>query len=537
MKTATRLLVISLFLIWFWPTILVHLGWAPTDAGNASPLEVARSVGLGMVELATGMGNAGPAVGAQGSGGADGSTLSSETRRNTCAAIRICGNGFVDIGEECDGADLSGQSCSTLGYAGNCKGNLCLVNELACSASCQFDTRGCTALSSGQPPRFVDNGDGTITDRSLRVMWEKKCTGSACPKNRQLDTRFDWLHAASTWLMDLNRAGEHGFAGYDDWRLPTVLELSSLPKRSRSCASGCIDPVFGAHLTADWPYWSSSTSHVDPARAWQVSFREAQVMAGDKSDLAHVRAVRKLSTGSAVANNATLPLACRTLRLCGNGVVDANEACDGLDLAGQTCRSLGFDGDCRAKSSSGACVASGLSCDRNCSFDPSGCTSSGRSTARFVTHWDGTVIDRLTGLQWQRNCSGSECAGSRSAGEVLDWQTAMTKWVDELNQPEEELSGVINRWRLPNLAEVRSVLQETPQCNDGDCSVPKILGFDGREEVFLWTSTTSAKDTAHAWRAALSERTLDTAKKTAQLHVLAVRRHSPRSDSELAIRR
>jgi lysyl endopeptidase len=47
-----------------------------------------------------------------------------------------CGNGTIEAGEDCDGGDLGGQTCESLGYASG---------ALACSSSCQFDTSGCVA--------------------------------------------------------------------------------------------------------------------------------------------------------------------------------------------------------------------------------------------------------------------------------------------------------------------------------------------------------------------------------------------------------
>ena len=49
--------------------------------------------------------------------------------------------------------------------------------------------------------------------------------------------------------------------------------------------------------------------------------------------------------------------------ICGNGVVDAGEQCDGSNLNSQTCVTRGFTG--------GA-----LSCTASCTFDTSSCTSS-----------------------------------------------------------------------------------------------------------------------------------------------------------------
>jgi len=47
-----------------------------------------------------------------------------------------CGDGFIDPGEQCDGADLDGQSCESLGH-------YIVTGQLACSATCQFDTTAC----------------------------------------------------------------------------------------------------------------------------------------------------------------------------------------------------------------------------------------------------------------------------------------------------------------------------------------------------------------------------------------------------------
>jgi serine protease AprX len=50
-----------------------------------------------------------------------------------------CGDGIIDSGESCDGADLDGESCTSLEYTGG---------TLACSGSCTFDTSGCTSGDS-----------------------------------------------------------------------------------------------------------------------------------------------------------------------------------------------------------------------------------------------------------------------------------------------------------------------------------------------------------------------------------------------------
>jgi len=52
--------------------------------------------------------------------------------------VELCGNTVRDTGEQCDGADLGGQTCDSLGqgYVGG---------TLSCTASCTYDTSSCTA--------------------------------------------------------------------------------------------------------------------------------------------------------------------------------------------------------------------------------------------------------------------------------------------------------------------------------------------------------------------------------------------------------
>ena len=66
--------------------------------------------------------------------------------------------------------------------------------------------RGATSASS-----FVDNGDGTITDTSTGLMWEK-----STDKNT-----YNWIQAIA-YCDNLT------LGGHSDWRLPTRNELQSL---------------------------------------------------------------------------------------------------------------------------------------------------------------------------------------------------------------------------------------------------------------------------------------------------------------------
>jgi len=97
--------------------------------------------------------------------------------------------------------------------------------------------------------RFKDVGDGTIIDNATGLMWPK-----------------DWLGAGGNggvslvWNAAIDWAEALDFAGYDDWRLPNAMELSSLTKRSG--ATPLIDDMFiGVNGTTGFYYTSTTTAY------------------------------------------------------------------------------------------------------------------------------------------------------------------------------------------------------------------------------------------------------------------------------------
>ncbi len=125
--------------------------------------------------------------------------------------------------------------------------------------------------------RFVDNGDGTITDTRLKIMWQKGDSGK--------EVTFE---EAQKYCQNL-QLGRHA-----DWRLPkpderdtaTVIQLL-MPKRSRDTY---------AHFDL---YWSSDHTvllpfNYRPSQGGPVS-RTYPAREGAK---AFVRAVRSLGANS-----------------------------------------------------------------------------------------------------------------------------------------------------------------------------------------------------------------------------------------------
>jgi hypothetical protein len=105
---------------------------------------------------------------------------------------------------------------------------------------------------------FVDNGDGTITDRATGLMWQKADSGKA----------MDWEEA-------LAYAEGLECGGHSDWRLPNAKELQSIVDYTRAPAATdpakrgpAIASVFGLTEPESW-FWSSTT-HLDHNASFAV---------------------------------------------------------------------------------------------------------------------------------------------------------------------------------------------------------------------------------------------------------------------------
>ncbi len=82
-------------------------------------------------------------------------------------------------------------------------------------------------------------GDKVVVDNATGLMWHQ--SGSDDEKEEG---------KAKEWVEDLN--SEEGYAGYNDWRLPTVDEAASLLESSEKYVGLSIDPVFSNSQSHVW---------------------------------------------------------------------------------------------------------------------------------------------------------------------------------------------------------------------------------------------------------------------------------------------
>lgn len=158
------------------------------------------------------------------------------------------------------------------------------------------------ATKAAIPCRYGGNGDGTVTDYDTGFQWETKDgdVGGFCfisIVSHCVNDVYNWVEAQS-FVDNLNGSSTDGliltnaFAGYADWRLPTIVELETILLAPYPCGtSPCIDPIFGP--TAANFYWSATTVAGTPLNAWLVDFLGGFVNGDHKVNGGYdVRAVR-----------------------------------------------------------------------------------------------------------------------------------------------------------------------------------------------------------------------------------------------------
>ena len=139
-----------------------------------------------------------------------------------------------------------------------------------------------TPVSTGD--RFIDNGDGTVTDTATGLIWLRKADwGGGKPwQNLSTDcsapdyTCYDDAHTRAGTLMDGTPGADLTDGSVEgDWRLPTLSELYGQVTGfgGPSAVCGIIDDFYYECFTGvqDW-YWTSTSDLTDPSFAWAVIY-------------------------------------------------------------------------------------------------------------------------------------------------------------------------------------------------------------------------------------------------------------------------
>jgi hypothetical protein len=217
-------------------------------------------------------------------------------------------------------------------------------------------------------PRFIDNGDDTITDNLTGLMWTK---------NGNLHNGA--MNGAMIWDQALGYCNNLTLGGYSDWRLPNVNELGSLINANEANSATWLNTqgftnVQGNGSSYNAYYWSSTSYASYPDYAWLVHMWLSYVWYGDKYYYyGYVWPVRSGQCGSFVDSVICLP-----------------------QTGQKTSYYSGDDGE----------LENGVAWP----------------SPRFTDHGNGTVTDSLTGLMWTKNAN---LCGYKTWQPALDYVKGM----------------------------------------------------------------------------------------------------------------
>lgn len=251
-------------------------------------------------------------------------------------------------------------------------------------------------------------GNGDLQDALFSYSWRD----DAYPDYSVSDQgECDYECDTQSYLARLN---QQKLCGFDDWRLPSKVELHDIV--NYQSIQPTIDQAFFPH-TQNAFYWTNSIDTDDIASVWTIGFNEGRV-AGVTSDNARaIRAVRGIPRSTTPASE-----------LPSEETLFAN----------------------RVR------FAPKQRCAANVNFSS--------PIARFKQNDKGNIFDTQTGLTWQRcvvGKSGVDC--SQGEASKLDWQQAF-----EYANQQTQLLQSDTQWRLPSIKELQQTIElacEEPALN------------------------------------------------------------------------
>ncbi|MBF0565501.1 MAG: DUF1566 domain-containing protein [Nitrospirae bacterium] len=306
-------------------------------------------------------------------------------------------------------------------------------------------------------PRFIDNGDDTVTDNLTGLMWAEDAgtsTVGACTGGDMTWTNaFDYVAC----LNDAN------YLDHNDWRLPNINELESMVNVEES-GNGKRLGNFG-FTNVQENYWSSTTYASKEAYAWVVGIDNGCVSHSNKTESDNY------FVGPSFGSLYNRSLLCPNYDIHYVWPVRGGQSGSLGNLAilatGQTTRY--YRGDDGA-------IQSGT----------------GWPNPRFIDNGDGTVTDNLTGLMWTNlmwtydvNWKGNR-TGNKTWTQALDYVASINTGSGTYGHTD---------WRLPNRKELRSLVDYS------ECNAALLQGtpLSIHSDEFYWSSTTCAFDTHKVW--------------------------------------
>lgn len=291
----------------------------------------------------------------------------------------ICGDGVKGVGEECDGEDLGGETCDSLGYESG---------ELGCTADCTFDTSLCEGV--GVCGNNVREGDESCDGDDLEGETCESLGYDGGELSCSSDCSFDTSLCEGEGVCGngIKEAGEE--CDGSDMGSNDCMTVAGHESGTLSCDGDCTFNIAGCYTCGD-------------------NTREA-VEACDGEDFGGKTCESETGHdhGELICGAYCLAIDTSLCHTCGNGTLETGEECDGEELGDATCADQGFTGGT-------------LGCNNeDCTFDVSGCYMCGDNVCNWENGEDanGCALD----CGWMDLSTGKEhTCGIRMDGTVWCW--------------------------------------------------------------------------------------------------------------------
>jgi hypothetical protein len=187
--------------------------------------------------------------------------------------ISVCGNNIKETGEECDGTDLGGETCKSLGYSGG---------SLSCTVACDFNTSACSSGGGGG-----GGGGGYIppTPPETKVIF----SGRAYPKSTVTLLKDAQIAATTIAGADANfqisisglSGGNYIFSVYSEDNKGIRSSLLTFPV---SVTSGATTQISGIFLAPTIAIDKSEVKRGDNIAIFGQSIPKAEITIAVNSD-------------------------------------------------------------------------------------------------------------------------------------------------------------------------------------------------------------------------------------------------------------
>jgi hypothetical protein len=302
--------------------------------------------------------------------------------------------------------------------------------------------------------RFVDNLDGTVTDRLTGLVWLKDADCKGALTWSVALASANQLASGQCGLRDGSTAGQ--------WRMPNANELESLVDVAQSAPALSAGHPF-TQVNQSNAYWSSTTYAAGNLSAMAIRFTDGRWINGvDAGDL-NFNNIKASSSNSLWAVKSGSGGAVKLLATGVYSGVGGTVSVPGDDAALQ----LGVQ----------------------------------LHSPRFIDAGNGTLVDTVTGLTWLKMANCIHSTWDNTLGTIASLASGQCGLSDGSSP---------GQWRMPNRSEMLSLSDRAPTFPQADLFNGQAQGSFGPVtgpvifnqfvvSKFYWTSTTYASDATQAW--------------------------------------